>query len=106
MNLYLCFIVLLSSTVISDNIPLKIIHTTDSMHIVSFCFAFTLYLVHGWINGHSHNATYNGTLRDLYDFVNYYKTSAASDELVLLFDTGDLVEVCIFIHCVVCLAFR
>ena len=102
----IAFIVLLSSLVISEDIPLKIIHTTDSMHIVYFYFSLTLHLVHGWIYGHSHNTTYNGTLRDLYDFVNYYKTAAAPDELVLLFDTGDLVEVCLFIHFAVSSSFH
>ena len=57
----------------------------------SFFHSLTL-IVHGWINGHRNNQTYNATLRDLYDFSNYYKTHASSNQLALLFDTGDLTQ--------------
>ena len=56
---------------------------------------YLIILVHGYINGHIHKPYFNGTLRDLYNFATYYKTQAAEDELVLLFDTGDLVDVCV-----------
>ena len=88
---------LVSCAFAANYTQLTIIHTTDSF-IFPFLYLFLItQLVHGWINGHRNNATYDATLRDLYDFTNYYKTHVSSNQLALLFDTGDLTQVSLLV---------
>ncbi|KAK2944693.1 putative 5' nucleotidase family protein [Blattamonas nauphoetae] len=58
-------------------VTVTILHTTD---------------IHGWIYGHRHQPNLNADAGDLYNFIYHRKKNKASNEIVLAFDTGDMIE--------------
>ncbi|KAK2947546.1 putative Ser/Thr protein phosphatase family [Blattamonas nauphoetae] len=72
-------IILVCSDICQSNAAqtLTILHTTD---------------IHGWIYGHRHESSKNADAGDLYNFISHRKKNKAANEIVLAFDTGDMIE--------------
>ena len=52
-----------------------------------------LSLVHGWISTHKHEPEYTARLGEIANLVEYRKNNTEDNEMVLMFDTGDLTQV-------------
>lgn len=65
---------------------------------VNFNFLiYSYFLVHGWIYNHTHDSTYTARLGEIGNFITHLKNDKDPNEMVLFFDTGDLIQVCIFV---------
>jgi 2',3'-cyclic-nucleotide 2'-phosphodiesterase (5'-nucleotidase family) len=65
-----------------------IIHTNDNLFYVLDYFL----LVHGYIDGHKESPELDLKFPDYYNFITHMKNNAEKNEIVLSFDSGDLVQ--------------